>query len=70
VNRPNGFDASPQAPVRTTWATLGAFIGFAFGAGVWATWMSLKVESLENIVTEMRADLRDIRQHYNVSKYP
>jgi hypothetical protein len=64
------FEATPEAVVRTNWAVLGFLTFITFGAGGWATWISLKMEFATDQIAEIRADLKDLKNQNNVSKHP
>lgn len=56
------FRAMAESPVITNWAVLIALIGVSFGAGVWATKMSTRLDALD-------AKISDFIQEYRSSRH-
>lgn len=64
------FGALPDVQIVTSWLVVVLVISTAFGAGVWATSMSNRVQYISEQISEMRADLRDVKNTKAVAKHP
>lgn len=49
-----------ETVVRTNIRMITTIIGIAFAAGVWATWMSFKVEALTQLVAELQNEIHEL----------
>ena len=59
-----------RLPITAWWGILSVLVVGAFGAGCWATWMTVQIDALRDSVTEIKQDIKSIKSQDHISKFP